>query len=193
MPDHYQVLGVAPTASPAQLRRAYRETARRTHPDAGGSAADFQAVRLAWEVLGDPVRRVEYDRWLLGASSAEPVVEQPWRRPTVGFFSTRSTVLGPVVLTGTMLVLVLWTVQPLAAVVGLVVVLVAVARLLRGLSVATWLVVALVGVVGLATLAVLSALGDSSPTLPGLAAMGLAVHSAAVAAAAYVRGRRGSE
>lgn len=190
MPSFYEVLGVAPTASAAQLRRAHREAARRTHPDAGGRPADFVAVQRAWEVLGDPVRRVEYDRWLLGASPTEPVVEQPWRRPTVGFFSTRSTVLGPVVLTGTMLVLVLWTVQPLAALVGLVVVLVAVVRLLQGRSMAVWLVVALVGAVALAALAVLSAFGDTSPTLPGLAAMGLAVHTAAVAAAAYVRDRR---
>ncbi|GAB3999912.1 J domain-containing protein [Nocardioides marmoraquaticus] len=191
MPSFYEVLGVAPTASAEQLRRAHREAARRTHPDAGGRPADFLAVQRAWEVLGDPARRVEYDRWLLRASPSEPVVaDEPWRRPTVGFFSTRSTVLGPVVLTGTMLVLVLWTVEPVAAAVALVAVLVAVVRLLRGRSVAVWLVVSLVGVVGLAALAVLSALGDTSPTLPGLAAMGLAVHSAAVAAASYVRGRR---
>lgn len=192
MRNHYEVLGVAPTATSAQLRRAYREAARRTHPDAGGHPADFLAVREAWDVLGDPVRRVAYDRRLLGAAAA-PVVEEPWQRPSVGLFPTRSTVLGPVVLTGTMLVLVLWTLQPLAALAGLVVVSSMTVRLLRGRSTTPWLAAAGVGVVGLALSAVLAAASGRSATLPGLAAMSLAVFSAAVGAAAYVRGSRRAE
>ncbi|MEO6200652.1 MAG: DnaJ domain-containing protein [Cryobacterium sp.] len=58
----YEVLGVSPTASQEELRRAYRRLLRRTHPDVGGSAEQFHAVQIAWERVGDPRRRSDYDR-----------------------------------------------------------------------------------------------------------------------------------
>lgn len=64
----YEVLGVDRTASDDELRRAYRRRARQTHPDLGGSAAQFNAVQLAWERLGTPESRAAYDR----SSSARP-------------------------------------------------------------------------------------------------------------------------
>ncbi|WP_166983127.1 J domain-containing protein [Paramicrobacterium fandaimingii] len=64
----YDVLGVDRSASDAELRRAYRRQARQTHPDLGGSAARFNAVQLAWERVGTPEARAEYDK----RSSARP-------------------------------------------------------------------------------------------------------------------------
>lgn len=59
----YAVLGVTADASAAEIRRAYRQLALRHHPDkAGGNADQFKAVAQAFEVLGDPARRSEYDR-----------------------------------------------------------------------------------------------------------------------------------
>ncbi|WP_150306495.1 J domain-containing protein [Planctomonas psychrotolerans] len=58
----YEVLGVAPSAEPEQLRRAYRRLLRDTHPDTGGSAVRFHAVQAAWELVGDPLSRAAYDR-----------------------------------------------------------------------------------------------------------------------------------
>ncbi|KXZ42769.1 hypothetical protein GPECTOR_119g400 [Gonium pectorale] len=58
---HYEVLGVPYDASPAEIRQAYREAARRYHPDKGGAAAAFARVQAAWEVLGDPRSRAAYD------------------------------------------------------------------------------------------------------------------------------------
>ncbi|WP_250292332.1 DnaJ domain-containing protein, partial [Frankia sp. CiP1_Cm_nod1] len=58
----YDVLGVPPAASQAQIVAAYRRAARRTHPDTGGSEHAFRQVRRAYEVLGDPERRRDYDR-----------------------------------------------------------------------------------------------------------------------------------
>lgn len=58
---HYDVLGVRPDATPAELRRAYLERARQHHPDAGGRAEAMTAVNEAWAVLSDPVRRRVYD------------------------------------------------------------------------------------------------------------------------------------
>lgn len=76
---HYEVLGVGPRASAAELRRAYLALARRHHPDvAGGSEDRMQAVTAAWAVLGDPVRRAAYDRALGGYDDPDPEAE-PFR------------------------------------------------------------------------------------------------------------------
>jgi hypothetical protein len=43
----FVVLGLSPTASPAEVKAAYRAAARRLHPDAGGDEASFRALRRA--------------------------------------------------------------------------------------------------------------------------------------------------
>jgi len=72
-PTHYQVLDVAPTADQAAIRRAYHRAARRWHPDRRGeltpeeaerAEGEIRRVNQAWEVLGRPERRREYDRQL---------------------------------------------------------------------------------------------------------------------------------
>jgi curved DNA-binding protein CbpA len=58
---HYDVLGVPRDADARVIKRAYREMARTSHPDKGGSDAAFAAVRAAFETLGHPARRAAYD------------------------------------------------------------------------------------------------------------------------------------
>jgi curved DNA-binding protein CbpA len=62
--DPFAVLGVAPGADDAGIHAAYRAAVRRTHPDAGGSAAAFADVQEAYEELRDPAarRRAEGER-----------------------------------------------------------------------------------------------------------------------------------
>lgn len=61
----YDVLGVAPDADDATVRRAFVTLARRHHPDlAGGDASQMRAINDAWATLGDPARRARYDRSL---------------------------------------------------------------------------------------------------------------------------------
>ncbi|WP_077490042.1 J domain-containing protein [Sinomonas mesophila] len=69
VPSHYEVLGVPVTASPADVKRAYRRAARTHHPDHGGDAAEFHRIALAFEVLSDPTRRAAYDRSYFSASA----------------------------------------------------------------------------------------------------------------------------
>lgn len=59
--DPYLALGVARDADAAAIHKAYRQAVRRTHPDAGGSAAAFEAVQEAYETLRDPARRAAHD------------------------------------------------------------------------------------------------------------------------------------
>ncbi len=66
----YDVLGVSPTASDDELRKAYRLRLRQAHPDTGGSAAAFDAVQRAWQRVGTPAARYDYDSGAESSSGA---------------------------------------------------------------------------------------------------------------------------
>ncbi len=59
---HYQVLGIAATATERDIKTAYRKAARLAHPDHGGDPAAFLLVTAAYETLINPQRRAAYDR-----------------------------------------------------------------------------------------------------------------------------------
>lgn len=61
MKDLYNILGVDKTASPEEIKRAYRKLASKHHPDRGGDTARFQEIQSAYETLSDPQRRQQYD------------------------------------------------------------------------------------------------------------------------------------
>lgn len=67
----YRVLGLAPTATAAEIRDAYRRRAKVTHPDAGGSAAEFDRLTEAYDTLADPGRRFAYDRSIARGDAAD--------------------------------------------------------------------------------------------------------------------------
>jgi preprotein translocase subunit Sec63 len=77
---YYEVLGVRPDARPDEVRDAYRELARRHHPDLGGDPAHMQAVNEAWKVLGDAAARRAYDHDLVSCSDdpSETADEDPF-------------------------------------------------------------------------------------------------------------------
>jgi molecular chaperone DnaJ len=76
---YYMILGVSSTESPSGIRAAYRDLARRLHPDVAGEQAtrSFQELTEAYGVLSDPDRRREYNHQL---SSAEGFGEDSARR-----------------------------------------------------------------------------------------------------------------
>ncbi len=68
--NHYEVLEISPTATQADIKRAYRRLAKKFHPDSNHSMASHEhiaVINAAYEVLGDPSQRKTYDTYLNGA------------------------------------------------------------------------------------------------------------------------------
>lgn len=70
MKDPYEVLGVAKTASEAEIKKAFRALAKKHHPDkhAGDAGAQkkFQEISGAYDILGDKDKRAQYDAGAIG-------------------------------------------------------------------------------------------------------------------------------
>ncbi|KAL4457675.1 hypothetical protein ABPG75_012540 [Micractinium tetrahymenae] len=60
---HYRTLGVEPRASTEDIKRAYRQLAKRLHPDKGGDPVAFGRLQAAFDVVGDAQKRQVYDTW----------------------------------------------------------------------------------------------------------------------------------
>ena len=75
MQSPYEILGVAATASAADLQKAYRKLAKKLHPDLnpGDKAAEekFKEVTAAYDLLGDADKRKRFDAGEIDASGAE--------------------------------------------------------------------------------------------------------------------------
>lgn len=85
MPTHYEVLGVSPSASTDEVRRAYVDLARALHPDrTNGDARRMQVVNEAWRVLRDPSTRRTYDASLVPPSPSLPPGVDPMDVPFHG-------------------------------------------------------------------------------------------------------------
>jgi curved DNA-binding protein CbpA len=63
--DHYEILGIEPTASAKEIRKAYHQLAFRYHPDRNQKGEEahkkMQEINEAYSILSDPIKRREYD------------------------------------------------------------------------------------------------------------------------------------
>jgi len=61
MEDYYNLLGVSDKASDEEIKKAYRTSSLKHHPDRGGDKSKFQSINEAFQTLGDPQKRKMYD------------------------------------------------------------------------------------------------------------------------------------
>ena len=71
--DYYKILGINKTATPDEIKKAYRRLARKHHPDLNPNDKDakrnFQLINEANEVLSDPEKRKKYDQYGKGLAT----------------------------------------------------------------------------------------------------------------------------
>ena len=93
--DYYEVLEVTRSASQAEIKRAFRKLAMKYHPDRNptdaGADARFKELNEAYEVLSDPNKRDQYDRFGR-VGGAGGVYMTPSRGPVSAISSTCSSV-----------------------------------------------------------------------------------------------------
>jgi len=84
MEDPYETLGVAKSASQAEIQAAYRKLAKQHHPDLnpGKPAAEdrFKAISVANALLSDPEKRARFDRGEIDAAGTERPPERKFYR-----------------------------------------------------------------------------------------------------------------
>jgi len=88
MRSPYDVLGVATTATAAEIRSAYRRLAKKNHPDVNpdkpNAAEEFAAISSANALLSDSEKRTRFDRGEIDASGAEAPPQRPYWRDFSG-------------------------------------------------------------------------------------------------------------
>jgi curved DNA-binding protein CbpA len=84
--DPYRVLQVDPSANQLVIQAAYRVLAQIFHPDVSGDEAEMKRINAAWEILGDPRRRKQYD---IEVAGRHPGAAE--RRPSATAHRTSST------------------------------------------------------------------------------------------------------
>jgi len=75
MRNLYAILNIKPVSSAKEIKSAYRELAKKHHPDNGGESQYFRDIQEAYETLSDPAQRKKYDMEL----SSRPFGGRPFR------------------------------------------------------------------------------------------------------------------
>ena len=86
MKDLYEILGLSPSASSDDIKKAFRKLARERHPDSDPgnpwAEEDFKELSQAYDILSDPKTRAQYDRGDMDTKGGRRRAERP--RPSPG-------------------------------------------------------------------------------------------------------------
>lgn len=73
MKDHFKTLGVEPTSTNDEIKKAYKKLAMQHHPDRGGDQNKFQEIQQAYDTLSDPQKRAQWEQEKhFGGGGADP-------------------------------------------------------------------------------------------------------------------------
>ena len=65
MPNYYKILGIEIDATPEDIKKNFRELAKKTHPDKTKKDSEQEMIKInkAYEILSDKESREKYDRY----------------------------------------------------------------------------------------------------------------------------------
>ena len=65
LPDYYEILGIKKDATAEQIKKSFRELAKKTHPDKTKEDSEQEMIKInkAYEVLSDEESKEKYDRY----------------------------------------------------------------------------------------------------------------------------------